>query len=99
MKMVLSRLFFLMVVFGSALPAVAEDTWPSWRGPRGDGSRPDKVVPLKWSVEKNTVWKTPLPGKGHASPVITQGQWFLRGAEHLFCIGLKCLYIGINALV
>ena len=66
MKMVLSRLFFLMVVFGSALPAVAEDTWPSWRGPRGDGSRPDKVVPLKWSVEKNTVWKTPLPLRGGA---------------------------------
>jgi len=22
-----------------------------------------------------------------ASPVITDGQWFLRGEEHLFCIG------------
>ena len=75
--MALPFLLFFVVVCGSVLPAGAEDVWPSWRGLRGDGSSPDKVVPLKWSVEKNTVWKTPLPGKGHASPIVWKDDVFI----------------------
>ena len=77
MKMALLILSLVIVVFGPTLPAGAEDVWPSWRGLRGDGSSPDKVVPLKWSVEKNTVWKTPLPGKGHASPIVWRDDVFV----------------------
>ncbi|MCP4730034.1 MAG: PQQ-binding-like beta-propeller repeat protein, partial [Roseibacillus sp.] len=80
----------VIVVFGSALPAGAEDVWPSWRGSRGDGSSPDKVVPLKWSVEKNTVWKTPLPGKGHASPIVWKDDVFVvtavKDKRQLLCL-------------
>jgi outer membrane protein assembly factor BamB len=47
----------------------AED-WPCWRGPRLDGTSQEVGVPLKWSQTENIVWKTPIPGKGHSSPII-----------------------------
>ncbi|MHC4703533.1 MAG: outer membrane protein assembly factor BamB family protein, partial [Planctomycetota bacterium] len=27
-------------------------------------------MPLKWSATKNVAWKVPIPGKGHASPIV-----------------------------
>ena len=46
------------------------ENWPSWRGPRGDGSSLDTNIPVGWNINENLVWKTALPGKGHASPII-----------------------------
>ena len=40
--------------------------------------------------EKYTeVARNELGEEMHSSPVITRGQWILRGTEHLFCIGAK----------
>lgn len=50
-------------------PAWAEN-WPGWRGPRGDGTSRETNVPLRWSGTENVKWKTPIPGKGHASPIV-----------------------------
>jgi len=57
----------------------AED-WPSWRGPRLDGSSLEKNLPTKWSVVidkkskqetmDNIAWRTPISGIGHSSPII-----------------------------
>ncbi len=55
----------LTVVFGGHA-----ENWPAWRGPRGDGSSLEKNVPVHWSATSNVVWKTALPGGGHASPVV-----------------------------
>ena len=44
--------------------------WPQWRGPLGTGVAPAADPPLTWSEEKNVRWKVPIPGKGHASPVV-----------------------------
>ena len=49
--------------------AYAED-WPAWRGALGDGTVSDPDAPIGWKLPKNQVWKTPIPGKGHASPII-----------------------------
>ena len=46
------------------------ENWPMWRGPRGDGTSLEKNVPIQWSAAQNIVWKTPIPGKGHASPIV-----------------------------
>jgi outer membrane protein assembly factor BamB len=51
------------------VPAQAEE-WPSWRGPRGDGTSLEKGVPVTWNAREHIRWKTPLPGVGHSSPVI-----------------------------
>lgn len=46
------------------------ENWPEWRGPRGDGSSRETMVPVHWSATSNVVWKTELPGLGHASPIV-----------------------------
>lgn len=48
---------------------VQAENWPGWRGPRGDGTSTDKNIPVKWDPA-GAVWKTELPGKGHASPIV-----------------------------
>jgi len=50
--------------------AALAENWPGWRGLRGDGTSHEKNVPVKWSDTQNIVWKTPIPGKGHASPIV-----------------------------
>lgn len=70
---------WVAIIVAMAVPSVvgAEDTWPGWRGPRGDGSSHDQSVPLDWDVEKDTAWKILIPGKGHASPIVWKDDVFL----------------------
>src|SRR5262245_30113071 len=56
--------------------AAAED-WAGWRGPRGDGTVADTGYPLAWTAAKNVRWKTPIPGTGHSSPVVSKGRVFV----------------------
>jgi hypothetical protein len=66
------------IVLAAALsPALRAENWPAWRGPRGDGTSIEKNVPVKWSAAENVVWKVPLPGKGHASPIVWADRVFL----------------------
>lgn len=52
----------------------AED-WPSYRGPQGSGVS-SGPAPLLWNADasagpiKNVLWRTPIPGLGHASPIV-----------------------------
>ncbi|MHC4508456.1 MAG: PQQ-binding-like beta-propeller repeat protein [Planctomycetota bacterium] len=48
---------------------VRGEAWPCWRGPRGDGTCIEKDVPTKWDP-REVLWKTELPGQGHASPIV-----------------------------
>ncbi len=73
----LRRLTFLAVVFLSLASAARAEEWPGWRGPRGDGTSMESAVPLHWSKTENVVWKTPIPGKGHSSPVVWGDRVFL----------------------
>lgn len=53
------------------LPLTAPaDDWPAWRGPRGDGTSRDSGFPVEWSANRNLAWHTPVPGQGHASPIV-----------------------------
>lgn len=49
--------------------ACLAEPWPGWRGPYGDGSCVEKDIPTDWNPAQAT-WKTKLPGKGHASPIV-----------------------------
>ena len=60
--------------------ALAEN-WPMWRGPRGDGTSLETSVPIAWSGTRSVLWKTPIPGKGHASPVVSNDRVFVVLAE------------------
>ncbi|MEI7901936.1 MAG: PQQ-binding-like beta-propeller repeat protein [bacterium] len=63
------RLNLCGLVLAVASSGLAEN-WPSWRGPRGDGTSLETGVPVKWSATENVIWKTELPGIGHAAPIV-----------------------------
>lgn len=62
--------WFLVVLSAFGLHAARAENWPGWRGPRGDGTSEEKTAPLHWSAASNVVWKTEVPGLGHASPIV-----------------------------
>ena len=68
------------VVFGTALAMSAivdAADWTRFRGPNGSGTSADAKTPIRWSDKENLVWKTPLPGPGTSSPIVTGGKIFL----------------------
>ena len=52
--------------------ASANENWPQWRGPDGNGTSDSKNLPTTWSLEKNEniVWKAELPSWSGGTPVI-----------------------------
>ena len=65
---------------GKAVPRPQELYWPTWRGPLGTGEAPEADPPTTWSETENVRWKTPVPGAGHATPVIWGDRIFLATA-------------------
>ncbi|MGH9967284.1 MAG: PQQ-binding-like beta-propeller repeat protein [Pyrinomonadaceae bacterium] len=55
--------------------AGAED-WSQFRGPNGSGVSATTGLPIEFGLNKNVVWKTPLP-PGHSSPVVTRNRIFV----------------------
>jgi hypothetical protein len=74
----LVRLVLTLVVVFLARQAAAED-WPGWRGPRGDGTSHESGIAVSWNgtTGQNVAWKVPVPGVGHASPVVWRDRLFL----------------------
>ena len=59
-----------------------EKDWPWWRGPSHDGiAHANQKPPREWGREKNVLWKAPIPGRGHGSPVIVGDQVLLTTAD------------------
>lgn len=72
--------FIVAVVVLSCSFAMAADDWPQFRGPEGNGHSDATGLPLSWSESENVAWKTPIPGNGHSSPVISGNQIWLTTA-------------------
>ena len=62
------------------LAAGAEDNWPQFRGPRGDGTSDATRLPTTWSESKHVVWKTVLHDRGWSSPVVWGDQIWVTAA-------------------
>ena len=79
-----ARLFIIVltVAISASLTqtGIADDEWPQFRGPEGQGRTEITGLPLTWSETENVVWKTPLPGEGHSSPVISGNQIWVTSA-------------------
>ena len=59
-----------------------ERDWPWWRGPSRNGFAASTATPpTKWSNTQNVVWKTPVPGRGHSSPIVVGDKVFLETAD------------------
>ena len=56
------------------LPAAAKGTghWPSFRGSEASGAAEDQRLPDAWNpaTGDNILWKTPIPGLAHSSPIV-----------------------------
>ena len=60
--------------------ATANEAWPQFRGPTGDGHSDSKPLPTNWSETKNIKWKTAIHGRAWSSPVVLGRQVWLTTA-------------------
>ena len=96
----------LNVQFGRQLIAViylfvfvnslaAQENWPEFRGPSGDGLAPEISLPTDLGDPTNVAWEIPIHGRGWSSPVIWGEQIWLTSATedgkkmYGICIDLK----------
>lgn len=67
------------------------EDWNRFHGPNGTGVSNDKNIPTQ-IAEKNILWKLPIPGKGHSSPIVSKGKIFFQTASDdqskriLYCV-------------
>src|SRR5262249_25916891 len=63
-------------------PVATPLNWPSFRGPDGTGVADGQHPPITWNLKdgENVRWKTPIPGLGHACPVIWGDRIFVTTA-------------------
>ena len=54
--------------------------WPRFRGPNGQGSAGKQDLPTELT-EQNLLWKVPIPGRGHSSPIVWDQHLFLQTAS------------------
>ncbi|MFO1021651.1 MAG: PQQ-binding-like beta-propeller repeat protein [Planctomycetales bacterium] len=90
--------FVNALIFGFALIAIrldylsAQENWPQFRGPDGQGHSTAKNLPLNFDDKTNVTWKTPIPGRGLSSPVIWGNQiWLTTALEEGHSLHAICL--------
>jgi outer membrane protein assembly factor BamB len=63
-------------------PAPEQGSWPAFRGRHASGVADGQHLPDEWNgtTGKNIVWRTPVPGLGHSSPVVWGDRIFVTTA-------------------
>jgi hypothetical protein len=69
-------IFILTLLIINFLTVAQAQNWPNWRGPNGDGTSIETNLPTKWDSTTNVVWKSPVPGIGHSSPIVWENKLF-----------------------
>lgn len=80
----------LIVLIAGVVTITHAQNWPSFRGANASGVADGKPTPTNWDGTKGTniLWKTPIPGLSHASPVVWGDKVFVttavssKGAEY-----------------
>jgi len=65
------------------LATLQAQNWPSFRGPEATGVlETPRSVPISWDVDSkhNVLWRTPIPGLGHSSPIVWADRIFVTTA-------------------
>ncbi len=62
--------------------ASAKGSWPSFRGPHASGVADGQNLPDQWNGKtgENILWRTPVPGLAHSSPVVWGNRVFVTTA-------------------
>lgn len=92
----LTRLSALVLVISLATLALADEfvrtgiedktrviasDWPWWRGPLRNGEADSQQnAPTAWN-SSNLIWKAPVPGRGHGSPILVGNNVYLQTAD------------------
>jgi len=92
-----NKLFSFTLLLAALLftTEINSQNWPCFRGPEGDGSSSETNLPVRWDSVTNVLWKIPVPGTGHSSPVIWNDRLFLTTAliesqeKVLLCYNIK----------
>ncbi|MGI8782147.1 MAG: PQQ-binding-like beta-propeller repeat protein [Acidobacteriota bacterium] len=67
-----------------ALPKAeaAAGSWPSFRGPQASGAADGQNLPDRWDGKtgENILWRVPIPGLAHSSPVVWGNRIFVTSA-------------------
>ncbi|MGE0130847.1 MAG: PQQ-binding-like beta-propeller repeat protein [Blastocatellales bacterium] len=63
-------------------PSAANTNWPSFRGAQAAGVTEKQNLPDKWDGKtgENILWRTPIPGLAHSSPVVWGQRIFVTSA-------------------
>jgi outer membrane protein assembly factor BamB len=69
------RIAFLAVAL--AAPGLFAADWDRFRGPDGLGTAPDTKLPDTIGP-REILWKTPIPGRGNSSPIVSRGKLFVQ---------------------
>lgn len=92
MERLLAALVFAVILGAASKNSAEASDWPQWRGPDGSGISQEKKLPAEWGPTKNVKWKTPMPGRGHSSPIVLGKKVFLTTSiEGLVIPGAKAV--------
>jgi outer membrane protein assembly factor BamB len=60
----------------------SKGSWPSFRGPEASGIADGQNLPDRWDPKtgENILWRTPIPGLAHSSPVVWGNRIFVTSA-------------------
>ena len=63
-------------------PADGKGSWPTFRGPQASGIAEGQSLPDRWNAKtgENILWRTPIPGLAHSSPVVWGNRIFVTSA-------------------
>jgi outer membrane protein assembly factor BamB len=63
-------------------PNSPKGNWPSFRGPQASGIAEGQNLPERWNGKtgENILWRTPIPGLAHSSPVVWGHRIFVTSA-------------------
>ena len=66
----------------TADPKTPNGSWPSFRGTQASGIAEGQNLPDTWNVKsgENILWRTPIPGLAHSSPVVWGNRIFVSSA-------------------
>ena len=82
----------IAIMFAFASFSQAEENWPQFRGPTGQGISDAKSLPLHFADDRNIKWKTPIHGKAWSSPVVWKNQvWVTTATADGHDLGVVCL--------
>jgi outer membrane protein assembly factor BamB len=92
MKDELARAYWPLAFVLMSANLLWAENWPGFRGPTRQGISQEKDVPTEWSRSANILWRTPVPGNGWSSPIVSDDRVFITTAmEEGASFRLVCL--------